>query len=443
MAVSQFLRPGSLMDAVKGYLTPDTVRSASSLVGESESSTLKTLNDAVPSVFSGLTNMVSSREGVASFGELVRDSRYGSAVDNVGSLFGGGSTTKSMVGAGQQLIDKIFSGKASPVAGLLVRSGGVSSSSANTLLSLAASLTMGVLGKRAAAQGLDANALANTLLSEKSGITAAVPSGLSQILGGGPAVVSRTPEVAAQTPRSVTDVRKGPVIHSYPEHSYPEPHGQRRWIALVLIAFGVLVLLSFIRPRTLRGVESDLEHFLGDSSRSAPRMFELDDLHFHAGTAQLTAGSEQAVDHLAGVLKANPNAQIQLVGHINNTGSTEANRTLTLDRVNAVKAMLGDQGVPVERISTIGVSQHRTAVSNDTDLRGESHGADGDLASTLAATLYRANAQRVSQDQSVASNDDTDLRSESHGADGELASSLSGTLDRDQNPRIELIVVSK
>jgi outer membrane protein OmpA-like peptidoglycan-associated protein len=148
------------------------------------------------------------------------------------------------------------------------------------------------------------------------------------------------------------------------------------------------------------------------------------------------------VDHLAGVLKANPNAQIQLVGHTNNTGSTEANRTLTLDRVNAVKAMLGGQGVPAERISTMGVSQHRTAASNDTDLRNESHGADGDLASTLSATLYRANAQRVSQDQSVA-NDDTDLRSESHGADGELASSLSGTLYRAQNPRIELIVVSK
>jgi hypothetical protein len=181
-------------------------------------------------------------------------------------------------------------------------------------------------------------------------------------------------------------------------------------------------------------------------------MFDLDDLHFHAGTAQLTANSEQAVDHLAGVLKANPNAQIQLVGHTNNTGSTEANRTLTLDRVNAVKAMLGNQGVPPERISTLGISQHRVAVSNDADLRGESHGPDGDLASTLSATLDHASAQRVSQDQSltqdqsvasVAPNDAEDLRNEAHGPDGDLASSLSGTLYRAQNPRIELIVVSK
>jgi outer membrane protein OmpA-like peptidoglycan-associated protein len=310
---------------------------------------------------------------------------------------------------------------------------------------------VGVLGKRAAAQGLDANALANTLLSEKPGIVAAAPSGLAQILGGGPAVVSRTPEAVTQTSRSVADVRKGPVIHSYPEHSYPEPHGQRRWIALVLIAFGVLALFSFIRPRTPRGVESDLGRFLGDSSRAAPRMFELDDVHFHAGTAQLTAKSEQAVNHLASVLKANPNAQIQLVGHANNAGSAnagpaQANRALVLGRVNAIKVMLGNQGVPLERISTMGVSQDRAVVLNDADLRLESHGADGELASSLYATLYHANAQHVGQDKpaaSAASNDTEDLRLESHGADGELASSLYATLYRAQNPRIELIVVSK
>src|SRR6516164_7990192 len=73
MAVSQFLRPGSLMDAVKGYLTPETVRSASSLVGESESSTRQTLNGSVPTVLSGLTSMVSTRDGVSSFGGLIRD----------------------------------------------------------------------------------------------------------------------------------------------------------------------------------------------------------------------------------------------------------------------------------------------------------------------------------------------------------------------------------
>src|SRR5690349_5792983 len=66
MAVSQYLRQGSLLDAVRSHLTPDVVRSASSLVGESESSTRQTLNAAAPSILSGVTNMASSREGAGS-----------------------------------------------------------------------------------------------------------------------------------------------------------------------------------------------------------------------------------------------------------------------------------------------------------------------------------------------------------------------------------------
>src|SRR5215469_3814695 len=115
MAVSQFLRPGSLMDAVKGYLTPDVVRSASSLVGEPESSTRQTLNGAVPTVLSGLTNMVSTRDGASNLASLIRDGGFGSAVDNVSSLFSGGSSTSGMLNVGSQLLGKIFGNNTSSV----------------------------------------------------------------------------------------------------------------------------------------------------------------------------------------------------------------------------------------------------------------------------------------------------------------------------------------
>jgi OmpA-OmpF porin, OOP family len=397
MAVSQFLRPGSLMDAVKSYLTPDVVRSASSLVGESESSTQQTLNSAVPSVLSGLTNMVSSPGGIGNFGGLIRDGGFGSAVDNVGSLFSGGSTTSGMLGAGQQLLGRIFPGRASSVADLLARSGGVSSSSAASLLSLAAPLVMGVLGKRAAAQGLDSSGLANTLMNEKSDIAAAAPSGLSQILSGGPTVVSRSRDVPPETPRYTTtdvrDVRREPHVDRSPEARGP---GLGRWLPLLLIALGALALLMFLRPRTPRAVENaastarsalatialpggvtisvpagsvnySLAQFLGDSSQSAPKTFVFDHLNFDTGGAQLTPDSVQTVNNLSQVLKAYPNARVQLSGHTDNSGSAEANQALSLDRANAVKAMLVNQGVPAERISAQGFGQDRPVASNDTE----------------------------------------------------------------------------
>jgi OmpA-OmpF porin, OOP family len=395
MAVSQFLRPGSLMDAVKGYLTPDTVRSASSLVGESESATQKTLNGAVPSILSGLTNMVSSRDGISSLGGLVRDGGFGSAVDNIGSLFSGGSTTSSMLGAGQQLLGKIFPGKTSSVSDLLARSSGVSASSANSLLSLSAPLVMGVLGKRAAAQNLDANGLANTLINEKSDFAAAAPSGLSQILSGGPTIVSRARDTAPETPRyaatDVRDVRRDPTL----ERSYTEPTrpGLGRWLPLLLIALGALALLMFLRPRTPRAgvpdatgammnitlpgggkitapagsVNLSVAQFLADNTQAAPKTFVFDHLGFETGSTKLTPGSAETVNNLAQVLKAYPNAQIQLSGHTDNTGSAEANQSLSLNRADAIKAMLVSQGISAERISAQGFGQDRPLASNDTE----------------------------------------------------------------------------
>ena len=397
MAVSQFLRPGSLMDAVKGYLTPDVVHSASSLVGESESSTRQTLNSSVPTVLSGLTNMVSAPGGASGLAGLIRDGGFGSAVDNVSSLFSGGSATNSMLSVGSQLLGKIFGGRSASVADLLARSGGVSSASATSLLSLAAPLVMGVLGKRASAQGLDASGLANSLLAERSDFAAAAPSGLSQILGTGPSVVSRAAETAPRYAPAATDVR-----------SYTEPRrtGLGRWLPLLLLVLGALALLSFLRGRTPRttvdtavqrgadlatGVMSsitlpggvnlsvpagsinyNLARFLGDTSQAAPRTFVFDHLNFESGSIQLTPDSTKTVNDLAQILRAYPNAHIQLTGHTDNTGSADANRALSSSRADAVKVMLVSQGVAADRITTQGFGQDRPVASNDTE-EGRAH----------------------------------------------------------------------
>lgn len=399
MAVSQFLRPGSLMEAVKGYLTPDVVRSASSLVGESESSTRQTLTGAVPSIFSGLTNMVATREGATGLTSLIRDGNFTSVVDNVGSLFSGGSATSSILSVGPHLLGKIFGGNSSQVTDLVARSGGVSSSSAGSLMSLTAPLILGVLGKRATAQGLDASGLANSLLSEKSDFAAAAPAGLSQVLSGGPSLVSRTIERATETPwNAPSDVRR----ESYEAPRYgvePRRPGFGRWLPLLLIALGVLALLSFLRGRAPRSTDVvtrgagladnaptnillpggssvsvptgsftyNVLHFLSDSSAQAPRAFVFDHMDFESGSPQFTPGSAKTVNDLAQILKAYPNVHVQVVGHTDNTGGRDANQALSLARADAIKATLVSQGVSADRITTQGFGQDRPIARNDSE----------------------------------------------------------------------------
>jgi outer membrane protein OmpA-like peptidoglycan-associated protein len=114
-------------------------------------------------------------------------------------------------------------------------------------------------------------------------------------------------------------------------------------------------------------INYNLAQFLADPSQTAPKTFVFDNLNFETGATQLTADSAQTVNNMATVLKAYPNAQVQLSGHTDNTGSPDANQTLSLDRANAVKAMLVSQGVAAERISAQGFGQDRPIAPNDTE----------------------------------------------------------------------------
>jgi len=402
MAVSQFLRPGSLLESVQSYLTPGVIHSASSLVGESESSTRQTMNGAVAGVLSGVTHMASSRDGAGNLSNMIREGGFGSSLENVGSFLGGGSATTGMLNTGQQLLGRIFGGNASSVAESVGKFGGVRASSATKIMSLAAPLVMGVLGKRAATQKLDSSGLANLLLSEKSDIAAATPSGISQLLSSGPSVVSSTRTTTVTRGAEVSSpthlehfVERAPALER-PVAPPPERSGMR-WLPLLIAAIIALGLLWGLRGRMTRAnvgdtvntarnaveqialpgggnisvapgtINYNLAKFLADPSAQTPKTFVFDNLNFQAATTELTPESQPVVNNLASVLKAYPNAQVQLVGYTDNTGTPDANQTLSQNRADAVKGILVNQGVPAERITTQGQGQNNPVASNDTE----------------------------------------------------------------------------
>ena len=113
-------------------------------------------------------------------------------------------------------------------------------------------------------------------------------------------------------------------------------------------------------------INYNLAKFLGDKTAATPKNFTFENLNFQTATTQLTTPSVATVSDLATVLKAYPSAQVQLVGHSDSTGSPAANKVLSLDRANAVKRMLVNDGVAADRISTAGMGQDHPVASNDT-----------------------------------------------------------------------------
>lgn len=372
MGASQYLRPENLVDSVKSYLSPEVVRGASSFLGESEPATSHAMHSAVPGLLSGMLNMSSTSSGANSLVGMIRDGGFGSLLGNPASLFAGGGQTSKMLSTGQSLAGRILGTKASSVTNAIASSSGVKPSSAGTLMSLLAPLTLGVLGKTVGSQGLNAGGISNLLSGQKKEIADATPLEVSHILG-----LGGEPVPAPVSTRVYEEREEAPHASAlYEERAVPR---QRSWLPLLLIGLAAVGLLAWWlsrRPAQRASVEPPVAATPApvatpnpaDTTEPVPATRAVTGtttLNFVTGSTQLTPESTRAVNDLAATLKTDPNAQIQVAGHTDNTGNAQANQQLSLSRANAVKAMLVRDGISADRISTAGYGQDRA--SNDTE----------------------------------------------------------------------------
>jgi hypothetical protein len=96
----------------------------------------------------------------------------------------GGPDQKAIADTGSSLLSTLLGG--SGLNGLLSavsNFAGINQSAGKTVLGLIAPMVMGALGQQQRSGGLDANGLANLLSSQKDQITAAMPSGLANMMG--------------------------------------------------------------------------------------------------------------------------------------------------------------------------------------------------------------------------------------------------------------------
>ena len=73
------------------------------------------------------------------------------------------------------------------------------------------------------------------------------------------------------------------------------------------------------------------------------------------------------IDTARSYMKCYPNMTVQLEGHTDSTGDAEANKKLSVDRAEAVKALLVAGGVDGARITTAGWGQEKPIASNDSE----------------------------------------------------------------------------
>lgn len=177
----------SLLDSVKDYLTPDVMRKIGSAAGETPENTKRAMDNIVPTLLFGAAKVANSPGGENQLMSLInKQTSDGNILNNLaGQLSGGSAAQQGLMKSGRDAANALFSGKFDYVIDMLARSLGLKSSSIASLLSIAAPIVLGVLGKERSARGLGASGLASLLGGERNILSQILPAGLGSVLGSG------------------------------------------------------------------------------------------------------------------------------------------------------------------------------------------------------------------------------------------------------------------
>ena len=362
----------NLVDLAKDYLTPDVMSKIAGHIGETPAATERAIGAAIPSLAGVACNQASTPGGATKLLSLLNTSGLDTGVlSNFAGALGGGAATEGLLRTGNNLLGGLLGDKLGPVANTIASFAGIQGSSATRLLGLVAPLLFGLLGKQVASGGLTAASLPGLLASHRDTILKFAPPGLASALG-----LSSNSNLCGAAPAPVVAPVAVPEKKGFPIWG---------WLLPLLVLFAALLwwrscsvhgpkMASITLPcGTVLSVEEgtftyNLANFmLHGTDSELPKEIVFDHLNFDTGTTRLTPDSQPTVTTLISIMKCYPNSQYRLEGHTDNTGDAAANKTLSVDRANAIRDLLVQGGIDSSRLSTEGYGADKPIASNDTE----------------------------------------------------------------------------
>jgi len=89
-------------------------------------------------------------------------------------------------------------------------------------------------------------------------------------------------------------------------------------------------------------------------------------IYFGNNNATLSSRSNASLDKVVTIMNENPTLKIRIEGHTDNSGSADANMTMSQNRANSVKAYLVSKGIAEDRIITEGFGGTQPISDNTT-----------------------------------------------------------------------------
>lgn len=402
----------NLLDGVKSLLGTQGIESIAGLLGESTHNTQMAANSGVATVLASLMQNAASGNGGGAASILKMITSGGadaSALGNLGSLASGGGS----------IISSLLGGSSSGIADLLGSVTGVKSSSANSIMSMVAPILMGLVGKQVGTGGV--GGLMSLLMGQQSAVKAALPSGISSLMGfdkfdASSALSAFTSQASSTVSAATTaaNTAKDEVVEA--------AAGGMNWLPWILGAVGILAALWFFKGCGDNGakakemaiaaaakakrvtdstaayvikmkadaasalakfelpgggkiefpkgsVEDQLIAFVNDKAAAIDKKkwFNFDGLNFDTNKATLKAGSDVKLANVAAIMKAFPAVSIKVGGYTDNVGKPDSNKGLSDARAKTVMAELVKLGVAATRMTAEGYGQENPVADNATE----------------------------------------------------------------------------
>lgn len=400
----------NLLDAAKGLFTNELVGKASSFLGESESGVTKALGGVLPSVLGGLIDKSSNNDGANMIANLAGEQHNSGLLGNIGNFFGDGG---GLLNKGAGILSGLFGNKTDGLVGLISNFAGIKSSSTTSLLSMAAPMVLGLLGKHAASSGLSGGSgIASFLSSQKSSVAAALPAGLnlSSMFSGFGDKTAETLSHAKATAHNYTNqveeksggamkfllpllllgalaagvfyfTRNGcgksgtagsdghDTTHNTTTHSGGGTNvgNPVTMPAVTIDSVSGLVSYDLGAPMDLElpggvklagvaanGFENTLVNFIKtgaiDTVNKSANWFDLHNVQFISGKTIYAGTAEAQVKNAGTILKAYPNVKIKIGGYTDASGDAAKNKALSQSRADKVKADIVAAGAKADQV---------------------------------------------------------------------------------------------
>jgi OmpA-OmpF porin, OOP family len=419
----------NLLALLKDNLTPEIISKAANLVGEDQTSTATAMSGILPAVLGSVVGKASTEEGASSIMSMISGGEdNGGMLDNLGSMLGGGSSTANMLSGGSGILSSLLGDKVGGIASLIGSFAGIKSGSASSLMSMAAPMVMGLIGKQVSSNGLNTSGLMSMLAGQKDHIAAAMPAGLGDKLGGllgmgsmfsgASNLMSGMAGDASKTVSSATNYASDRVEEA--------AGGLPKWLLPLLIGAAVIAgLLYFMKgcnktPETVTStmdslstgmsagmdsmassassavssatdavkklftlklpdgseievpegsLEDQIVKFIQDDNQKIDKKvwFNFDRLLFDTGKSTLKAESQEQIQKTVAILKAFPKVKIKIGGYTDNVGNAASNMKLSAERAKVVMDAIVAGGIDKSRLESEGYGDKNPVASNDTE----------------------------------------------------------------------------